>query len=146
MDTTQVQAVTLEELRQIANGLVSLLRPGMVIGLSGQLGAGKTTFVKALAELLGIQDDVISPTYVYHQSYELSRPIAGIHRLHHLDLYRIHSDTDFKALDLSIDDPQGVVLIEWIEQVPQVLATADLIISFALDHEIRTLTFDWQQR
>ena len=146
MDSTQAQAASVEELRQIASNLLSSLKPGMVIGLSGQLGVGKTTFIKALAEFLGIQDAVISPTYVYHQSYELPQSIAGIRRLHHLDLYRIHSDSDFAALDLSVDDPQGVVFIEWIEQVPQIAAAADLTVSFSLRDGVRTLTFDWRQR
>jgi tRNA threonylcarbamoyladenosine biosynthesis protein TsaE len=146
MVTTQVQAATVVDLRQIAQNLLVLLRPGMVIGLSGSLGAGKTTFVKVLAELLGITEDVISPTYVYHQSYTLPAKINGITRLHHFDLYRVHSDQDFKTLDLSIDDPEGLVVIEWVDQVPELVHAADLIISFSVFDEVRTLRFLWRNQ
>lgn len=144
MDQTQIQAATIDELRQVVQSLLASLRPGMLIGLSGSLGAGKTTFVKLLAELMGVQEDVISPTYVYHQSYVLPKSYQGIDHLHHLDLYRIHSDQDFDTLDLVTNDPAGLVCIEWIDQVPKLIKQADLIISFTVQDEIRTLQFLWR--
>jgi tRNA threonylcarbamoyladenosine biosynthesis protein TsaE len=146
MATTQAQATTIADLRQVVQTLLASLRPGMLIGLSGSLGAGKTTFVKVLAELIGVSEDVISPTYVYHQSYSLPKPFQGILRLHHLDLYRIHSDQDFDTLDLIISDPTGLVCIEWIDQVPKLASQADLLISLAVKDEVRTLQFLWRNQ
>lgn len=146
MATTQRQAATVDELRQVVQELLVSLRPGMLIGLSGSLGVGKTTFVKILAELMGVTEDVISPTYIYHQSYTLLNPIQGIYRLHHLDLYRVHSDQDFDTLDLTVNDPAGLVCVEWIDQVPKLAKQADLVIVLTVRDEVRTLQFSWRNQ
>ena len=100
---------TLEQLTSVAEGIAERVRPAQIIGLRGELGAGKTTFVKELATAFGIRDDVISPTFVYHQSYALPKSVNGIERLHHFDLYRLASDADLDALGLEVDDrPPGV--------------------------------------
>ncbi|MCA9388289.1 tRNA (adenosine(37)-N6)-threonylcarbamoyltransferase complex ATPase subunit type 1 TsaE [Candidatus Berkelbacteria bacterium] len=134
MEKVEYQAKSLADLDLVAAKLVAKFRPGGVIGLSGPLGAGKTALVKAIARQLGIKDQVISPTYLYHQVYE-----APELRVHHLDLYRIKSMGDFEALDIPLDDDRGFFLIEWIENVPELLPIADFCLRFKLSGETRII-------
>jgi tRNA threonylcarbamoyladenosine biosynthesis protein TsaE len=95
-----------------------LLYPGAVIGLIGPLGAGKTHFVRAVAEGLGIRDSrvVSSPTFVLIQEYPARLPI------YHFDAYRLNTAAEFA--DLGIDEyfaAAGVCLIEWADRVAECL-------------------------
>ena len=87
-------------------------RPGMVIGLSGDLGAGKTQLVKGIARGLGISERVHSPTFSLVNEYE-----SGRLPLSHLDLYRL--ETRAQIVGAGLEDyfqPNGVAVIEWIER------------------------------
>jgi tRNA threonylcarbamoyladenosine biosynthesis protein TsaE len=98
--------------------LGELLRPGDVITLSGDLGAGKTTFVSGLSRGWGSSDQVTSPTFVLVNEYR--RP-DGL-RLWHLDCYRLTSGTE--ALALGLDDllaGDGLMVVEWPEHIAEVL-------------------------
>ncbi len=117
-----IDITSIAQLEAFAASLVPTLRPGGIYGLEGELGAGKTTFVKHVAQALGIQAEVISPTFIYHQTYELPASDGGIKRLHHFDLYRLSSDADVAALGLEFDDPAGIHLVEWIEHAPALAA------------------------
>ncbi len=146
MDSPTTQAATLADLQRIADAFAQQLRPGMRVGLVGPLGAGKTAFTKALARSFGIHDEVISPTYVYHQVYDIPAAVQGLHHLHHLDLYRLSSDTQLSSLDLLPDDPHGLSVIEWIDHVPGLVATADVLVRLSADRQgVRTVRFDWRQ-
>ena len=85
---------SVEATRQVAAALEPLLRPGDVILLSGDLGAGKTAFVQGLAAALGVKEQVTSPTFTLAASYE------GRLRLHHLDVYRLDNLAEVLDLDL----------------------------------------------
>jgi tRNA threonylcarbamoyladenosine biosynthesis protein TsaE len=97
-----------------AAALAATLRPGAVVTLSGGLGAGKTTFVRALvAALHGSDAAVSSPTFVFRQRYPGAPPVE------HLDLYRIEDPGE--AADLGLEeafDGAAVVVIEWPERLP----------------------------
>src|SRR3990167_5883298 len=82
----------LSELESFAKKLLKELRPGDVVALSGELGAGKTTLIQALARSLGLSRSALSPTFVILKSYPVD--YHGIKRLCHIDLYRLN---DFKA-------------------------------------------------
>jgi tRNA threonylcarbamoyladenosine biosynthesis protein TsaE len=85
---------------------------GWVIGLSGELGAGKTQFVKGLARGLGITDRVHSPTFALLNIYD-----GGRLRLFHLDLYRLEDQEQIVAAGLEeYFSPGGVAVVEWIER------------------------------
>ena len=113
-----------EETLAIGETLGQLLRGGEVLSLVGELGAGKTLFVKGLARGLGIDPRrVTSPTFVLHQIYEGRLP------LHHLDLYRLQSAAEFD--DLGIADHLGteaVLAVEWGDRLGPVLPPERLTI------------------
>jgi len=103
--------------RSLGKHLGALLESGDVVGLHGDLGAGKTTFVQGLAEGLSVPGGahVRSPTFTVANTYE-----GGRVRLHHLDFYRLH-DHD-SLLELGYEDFLGgdaACVIEWIDQIPE---------------------------
>lgn len=88
-------------------------RPGWIIGLSGDLGAGKTQLVKGIAHGLGSASRVHSPTFTLLNEYT-----GGRHRLFHLDLYRLNSRAEVigAGLDDYLIQPDGIAVVEWIER------------------------------
>ncbi len=92
-----------------------------LITLSGELGAGKTSFTQGVATALGITEPVTSPTFVLEKVYELTgQPFA---RLVHIDAYRLDGGRALAALgfDELMRDPTNLVLLEWPEQVKDAL-------------------------
>ncbi len=109
------------ETRDLAARLAAAARPGDLLCLVGDLGAGKTQFAKGFAVGLGIADTVSSPTFVLMAEY------AGRLPMFHLDLYRLADAADALAGGL-IDDRQleGVALVEWAERLGEALPAARL--------------------
>ena len=101
------------ETETVAEELAASLRGGEVVLLSGELGAGKTAFVRGLARGLGVDpQEVASPTFVLLTSY------PGRLRLHHADLYRLAGNGDDRELGLEeLPGPGGVLAIEWAERL-----------------------------
>ena len=103
------------------------------IALSGDLGAGKTTFTQALAKVIGIAELVQSPTYVLMKSY----PIAykEFTKFVHIDAYRLNNASEFAALkpESFLDDPTALVCIEWPEKVEGALPKPNLLLKFSSD-------------
>ncbi len=90
--------------------------PGLVIGLSGDLGAGKTQLVKGLARGLGVPERVHSPTFTLVNVYA-----GGRLKLFHLDLYRLETPDQIASAGLEeFLQPEGVTVIEWAERWPEV--------------------------
>ena len=97
-----------EQTREIAARLADTLKGGEVILLSGDLGAGKTTFTKGLAAALGVKETVTSPTFNYVKEYNGRLP------LYHFDMYRV-ADAD-EVYELGLEEyfyRGGVVVVEW---------------------------------
>jgi tRNA threonylcarbamoyladenosine biosynthesis protein TsaE len=129
-----------EETLVLGSALGPSLLPGDVISLSGDLGAGKTVFVRGVARALGVDGRITSPTFtIVHQHW-------GRYPLVHVDVYRLTSFQE--VLDLGFEellDPQGVMLVEWGEAVGPLLPRRHLEVdirrpSDAAEFE-RTLTF-----
>jgi tRNA threonylcarbamoyladenosine biosynthesis protein TsaE len=128
-----------EETRAIARRLAAELGGGDVIALTGPLGAGKTAFVRGLAEALGLApgERVSSPSYALVNEYALAAAVRGAERLVHLDLYRLDGDDALEALgfsdfaDLSDNGARAIVVIEWPEHAPYALAVASVTITIA---------------
>lgn len=100
-----------------ARQLAGALQPGDVVALTGDLGAGKTHFVKGLADGLGYLGDVTSPTFTLVHEY-----FGGLMPLYHFDFYRLESESE--ALDLDIENylaGDGVCVIEWADKFRSLL-------------------------
>lgn len=107
-----------------------LLQPGMVIGLCGTLGSGKTRLTQAIAKSLGIEEQVVSPTYT------ICVPYSGRLKLLHMDAYRIEHAEEVDELDLFERVEGGEVLIvEWADRVEQLLPDLDLVVSIVPEGE-----------
>lgn len=111
----------------LAAQLAAVLDGGQVIYLHGDLGAGKTSFARALLRALGVGERIKSPTYSLVESYR-----AGGRAAWHLDLYRIADPGELEWLGLdALSDPQAVVLVEWPERGAGALPAADLVVDLA---------------
>jgi len=102
-----------EQTRRVGMRLGALLKPGDVVGLVGDLGAGKTTLVQGIAAGWGSLDPVSSPTFVIVNVYR--RPQGE--RLYHLDAYRLASAAEAIDLDLDAMLSSGPLVVEWAERV-----------------------------
>lgn len=112
MDFDNVDEASLEEL---ASRLARSLAPGDAVVLSGEVGAGKTTFVRSAARALGVRERVTSPTYQLARSYE-GETVEGSISVNHLDLYRLDGLGVYDALDFEeYLAPDAVTFIEWAE-------------------------------
>ena len=111
------KTVSLHEVPALAEALAEKLKPGLVIALNGDLGAGKTTFTQALAKAAGITDTVNSPTFVIMNVY------TGPIKFYHFDLYRLNSLEDLENIggEELIPSRDGVTLLEWAEKIPEIL-------------------------
>jgi tRNA threonylcarbamoyladenosine biosynthesis protein TsaE len=100
-------------LEKLAARVAERLEPGDVVVLGGEVGSGKTTFVRAAARSLGVEERVTSPTYQIARGYESSAGGRQV-TVNHLDLYRLEGLEDKDALEL--DDylgPEAITFIEW---------------------------------
>ncbi|MEZ4802621.1 MAG: tRNA (adenosine(37)-N6)-threonylcarbamoyltransferase complex ATPase subunit type 1 TsaE [Gelidibacter sp.] len=112
--------------QQVLNALVS-----KTILLNGTMGVGKTTFVKALAKVLGSKDDVSSPTFSIVNEYELPNDM-----LYHFDMYRIKDEAE--ALQFGIEDYLSTnhwIIIEWPEIIPNLLPEKVDVIELILNND-----------
>ena len=91
----------------IGRRLARVLRAGDVVLLSGRLGSGKTLFVGGIAEGLGVQEQVTSPSFVIVHEYD------GFLKIIHADMYRLGSLGEFDDLELTAAGREGVLVIEW---------------------------------
>lgn len=106
-----------EQTRRLGVRLGTLLLPGDLVCLSGDLGSGKTTFVQGVAQGWGSLDQVSSPTFVLINDYR--RPDGVI--LHHMDAYRMSGAAEAEDLDLTFLLETGAMVIEWPERINAIL-------------------------
>jgi tRNA threonylcarbamoyladenosine biosynthesis protein TsaE len=136
--TVVATTTSVDETRDLAAALSSLARPGDVLVLAGDLGAGKTAFVQGFGRGLGVSDRITSPTFTLVHVYEGRLPV------HHLDVYRLEQLSE--ALDLGLPemlDDGGVVLIEWGDAILPVLPHdfLEVRVTFGPDDDDRYLAF-----
>ena len=106
-----------EDTAALGASIAEGLKPGAVIALTGDLGAGKTTLTKAVARALGVTETLTSPTFTIVQEYE-----SGRMPVYHFDVYRVHGEDDL--FELGFDDylhGSGVCLIEWADLIEDLL-------------------------
>ena len=105
-----------EDTRAIAAALATALRPGDVVALSGDLGAGKTCFVQGAAAALGVTERVTSPTFILLREHQGRVPVK------HLDVYRLSNLQELTDLGFEeLLDPSSIVFIEWGDAVGPLL-------------------------
>jgi len=126
--------ITKSQTRKVAEILSKRLLPGDIVGLTGNLGVGKTTFVKMLVRLLKSKQMVSSPTFSLIQQYSgkiNGKPIE----IFHSDLYRIESQKE--AEDLGFQEmftlPNAIHFIEWADKFPQILPKSTIMIELKED-------------
>lgn len=125
-----------EEMIEVGKLVGATLSPNSVLALSGDLGAGKTTFVQGVAQGLLINIPIQSPTFIYLNRYTGKLP------LFHFDLYRIKGEDDFFGLGFDeYFEAGGVCAIEWPERIPLLLPKNTLHILFSHQDKGRTLVF-----
>ncbi len=109
-----IEIQSLQETIDLGKKLGRLLRPGMMITLNGDLGAGKTTFTKGIGQALGIERVINSPTFTILKQYQ------GIYQLSHFDAYRLEGQSDDLGFE-EIFDSDDICVIEWPEFIEDIL-------------------------
>lgn len=129
MKKTEKIIFSLDRLKAAATQFLSLINEYKVIAFSGDLGAGKTTFINAVCEELGVKERVSSPTYSIIQEYR-----AGDGKIiYHMDLYRIKSEEE--AIDAGVDDciySKEICFVEWPEMVADIFPANTVYCSFEI--------------
>ena len=142
----EVICQTEDDTRAFAARLASFLRPGDTVVLAGGLGAGKTLFTSGLATGLGVEETVVSPSFVLVRRYD-----SGFMPVVHIDVYRLGSLNEFDDLDVFEMSRDGVLVIEWGDAVDPALPEDHLRVEFSVrDDETRVLRLvpsgDWVGR
>lgn len=122
-----------DETRSLGAAVARDTKPGSVLALSGDLGAGKTTFVQGLLEALGAEKPFVSPTFVIMKEYDLDTPsIMGIRRIYHVDAYRMDDPSEIEKLGFAewCEDGEGIVIVEWPEKIAPLLPPTTKTTSF----------------
>lgn len=133
------------DVAECAAQFVAQLKPqtaATVLGFRGDLGAGKTTFTKAVASALGITDVVTSPTFVIMKHYETSH--QEFTHLTHIDAYRLESGDDLSPLKFTelLNDPRRLIVVEWPERVVSALPSTTRYVDFrVVDEDTRDIDF-----
>ena len=116
--TTILTINSLDEITEVAREFLSLMDGKKLFAFYGTMGAGKTTFIKALCEVLGVTDNVTSPTFAIVNEYETERGDV----IYHFDFYRLKNLQEVR--DIGFDDyldSGNVCLMEWPEMVEELL-------------------------
>jgi tRNA threonylcarbamoyladenosine biosynthesis protein TsaE len=143
METREIR--TLEQLGEVAESVLSKpasSEEARVLALSGDLGAGKTAFVKQLGTQLGIQEEITSPTFVVMKSYAIPEH-PRFRTLTHIDAYRIESPEEMRVLgwDELRADPSRLIAVEWPERIKEIMPKEAEAIALVLEGEVRSITF-----
>lgn len=125
---------SLEETKAFAKAFVNQLKPGTLIALEGDLGAGKTTFVKYCAEALGINETIDSPTFILLKTY-------GPPLVHHIDAYRLEGGYPSFDIEDAMDDEEAIIFVEWASFIKEDLPKDYIELEFKhVNENERTLT------
>ena len=125
-----------EDTLELAENIESEKFPGMVICLNGELGSGKTVFVKGFAKALGIQETITSPTFSLVKEYH-----DGELPLFHMDVYRMEDSKENFGLDDYLNQ-DGVCIIEWPEMIEEQLPEERLDVKVkVIDDDVRVFVF-----
>jgi len=128
---------TKEIAKKIAKALAGeyFYKKALVIGLKGELGGGKTTFIQGFAKGSDIKEKILSPTFVMMKSFSIKK--GKFRKLHHLDVYRIDSTAELKTLRFKeiLSDKKNIVLIEWVDLIKKAVPKDSINITFSFVSE-----------
>ncbi len=132
----RILSKSLEDTAKIAEGFLEKASMNFyedeasIVGLYGDLGSGKTTFTKSVAKILGIKEDITSPTFVIEKMYDID--YKSFQKLIHIDAYRLEDPKELLALDWEqiAKNPHNLILIEWPEKVREILPENHLKVFF----------------
>lgn len=131
---------SVEDTQNIAKELAKVAftkKSAVVIGLQGELGGGKTTFLQGFAKGLGVKDKILSPTFVIFKKFDISRAY-GCHKpglckqvFYHFDCYRV-DDKEILKLGFKdiVSDPKNIVAIEWANNIKKIMPKKTIWIDF----------------
>ena len=113
-----------------------------LVTLSGELGAGKTSFTQGIAQELGVEEPITSPTFVLEKIYDLPND-KHFARLVHIDAYRLEGERSLVPLgfDDLYADPQNLIMLEWPELVESQLPKADVSVTLRVSGEGRDISY-----
>lgn len=148
-------STSVEYTAALARGLADILEFGDVVALRGEMGAGKTTFVRALARALGAGEGLASsPTFVMVNQYPFEQPRLGRGQLVHVDAYRLTSGEDVETLGWdALFDPaskgargRAVAVIEWADRIAGVMPDERIVITITpTGEETRAFVFEFPE-
>lgn len=120
---------------ELASRFIHALQAPAVLGFSGEIGAGKTTFIRAMLQALGITSAIKSPTFSLVESYQCKDLL-----IHHFDLYRIEDDTELEYIGFrDYFSDESICCIEWPERVHSSLLPIDLQFSLSIQGDGRIM-------
>lgn len=130
---------SLNDLEQCANDLLDSYKDKRVFAFYGEMGAGKTTFIKQLCKKLSVVDQTNSPTFAIINEYETS----GKENVYHADFYRIKDEEEaFQTGCVEYFDSGNYCFIEWPERIENLLPEETVKVRINLDNDKRTLTIE----
>jgi len=139
----------LDELKKFATDFVKKLevaeKTATVVALSGDLGAGKTAFVQAVAEVFKIAEFITSPTFVIQKKYKIQDSPSGFETLFHLDAYRLEGGEELLALGWreTLANPRNLIFVEWAEKVAEILPPNAIKLYFKfIDEQTREIVWE----
>lgn len=114
------------ELNRFIPQLWTYLQDYAVVGLVGELGSGKTTFVRALGQFLGVKQRISSPTFSLMHEYDFWEKSVP-RKIYHMDWYRLKDERELADLDLEFYWGKGYCWVEWIDKFPRIWASKDRV-------------------
>lgn len=125
----------IEETRAFAEKLAGALKPGDLLSLKGEMGAGKTTITQWIAGALGVKEPVTSPTFALVNVYQGEEM-----ELNHLDLYRLERPEELETIDYeSYFYPDGVTIVEWASKAEDYLPLNRIEVRIEVDGQAREI-------
>jgi len=139
----EIISETIDDTHEAAKQLLKDTKPSSdqatVIGFSGQLGVGKTEFIRGLLRSAGIESAVTSPTYTIETVYEL--PKTNFNHAYHVDAYRLEESSDLQDVGFAnrLTDPKNLILLEWANSVVDILPEKTILVDISIKKGLRVI-------
>jgi tRNA threonylcarbamoyladenosine biosynthesis protein TsaE len=132
--------------RKIAQKIIreNKRKKALVLALIGDLGGGKTTFLKGFARGLGIKEKILSPTFILIRKFDIKHRTSSFKHFYHIDCYRIEKPKEILDLGLReiINNPKNIVAIEWADKIQKILPKKTFFLEFeVLGRNKRKISF-----